>query len=194
MATSWWHRFAWPVFLGYVAAVFGALPFARDLVLALRSTNLLAGSVTAVYAASVAVVVYHVVFDLRASDWLAFAVVALLIGVIAALLLGLSIPEERVHFLQYAVMALLARNALSSRRPGQVGAARALLGAVVLTSALGVADEGVQWLLPQRVFDLRDIWLNVGAVVVGLALDEALHDRTGLRARLLVPTATGGDP
>ena len=91
-------------------------------------------------------------------------------------------------------MALLARNALSSRRPGQVGAARALLGAVVLTSALGVADEGVQWLLPQRVFDLRDIWLNVGAVVVGLALDEALHDRTGLRARLLVPTATGGDP
>ncbi|MDD9968740.1 MAG: hypothetical protein OXR73_21040, partial [Myxococcales bacterium] len=121
MATSWWHRFAWPVFLGYVAAVFGALPFARDLVLALRSTNLLAGSVTAVYAASVAVVVYHVVFDLRASDWLAFAVVALLIGVIAALLLGLSIPEERVHFLQYAVMALLARNALSSRRPGQVG-------------------------------------------------------------------------
>ena len=182
------------MFLGYVAAVFGALPFARDLVLALRSTNLLAGSVTAVYAASVAVVVYHVVFDLRASDWLAFAVVALLIGVIAALLLGLSIPEERVHFLQYAVMALLARNALSSRRPGQVGAARALLGAVVVTSALGVADEGIQWLLPQRVFDLRDIWLNVGAVVVGLALDEALHDRTGLRARLLVPTATGGDP
>lgn len=76
------------MFVGYVVAVFAALPFARDLVLALRSTNVLSAAVTAIYAVSVALVAYHVVFDLRSSDWLAFSVLVLLIGVITALLLG----------------------------------------------------------------------------------------------------------
>ena len=181
------------MFAGYVAVVFATLPFARDLVIALRDTNLLGGVITAVYGLSVAVVVYHVVFDLRASDWFAFSAVALLIAVIAALLLGLSIPEERVHFAQYAVMALLARNAFASQWPGRTGATRAMLGALAITSSLGVVDEGVQGLLPNRVFDLRDIALNLGAVAVGLSLDEALHDRTGLRARLRSPARTGDE-
>jgi VanZ family protein len=184
VAASSWHRYAWRLFLAYVAIVLAALPFARDLVLALRNTNLLGASVTAVYAASVALVVYHVVFDLRTSDWVAFLVVATLIAVIAALLLGLSVPEERVHFLQYAVMALLARSAFGAGRTGRAGMTRALGWAALLSSALGVADEVLQGLLPNRVFDLRDIAMNVGAVVVALALDELLHDRTGLRQRV----------
>jgi len=111
--------------------------------------------------------------------------------VIAALLLGLSVPEERVHFLQYAVMALLARNAVGVGRTGRAGMTQALGWAALLSSALGVADEVMQGILPSRVFDMRDVAMNVGAVVVALALDELLHDRIGLRRSVSAQPSTG---
>lgn len=192
MAKRWWRTYAWWVMTAYVALVFGTLPFAREVLLALRATNLLSAAITTVYAVSVAGVVYHVVFDLRTSDWVAFGVVAALIGIIAALLLGLSIPEERVHFLQYALMALAARNAVAGASDEPSRARLGLWGGAVLAVVLGVADEGIQGLLPDRRFDWHDVGLNVGAVALALALDELLHDRLSLRGAP-APVSDEGD-
>jgi VanZ family protein len=167
--------------LAYVGVVFISLPFAPDVVLALRAKNLLSAAVTALYAITVAAVVYHIVFDLRASDWLAYTALAVLIALIAALMLGLHIVEERVHFVQYAVMGLLCRHAITPSDSGRSGKRRALIGAAAMASGLGLLDELVQHWVPRRSFDPRDVALNSMAVVLALGLDEALHDRLELR-------------
>lgn len=164
-----------------MAVVFGTVPLTRQVVLALRNTDLLGATVTGSYALAVAGVVYYVLFNRRLADWIAFAVVAALLCVVTVLLLGLAIPEERVHFLQYGAMALLARSALGRGLDASAHAAQNLLLGVALTSTLGLLEECLQGLVPRRVFDWRDVAMNAGAAFSALLLDELLHDRLGLR-------------
>lgn len=166
-----------------MVVVFVTVPFTRQVVLALRNTDLLAATVTGSYAVAVAGVVHYVLFNRRLSDWIAFAVVAALLCVVTVLLLGLAIPEERVHFLQYGSMALLARSALAGGKQGEGRAARALALGVVLTCTLGLLEECLQGLVPRRVFDWRDVAMNAAAALTALLLDELLHDRLRLRRR-----------
>jgi hypothetical protein len=180
MTGAWWQRQRWAVFGGYVAIVLCTVPFTRRITLALRNTDLLGATVTGLYALAVAGVVHYVLFNRRLADWIAFVVVAALLCVVTVLLLGLSIPEERVHFLQYGLMALLARHACAGRDGGtRIGAG--ILLALLLTSGLGLLDECLQGLVPNRVFDWRDVGMNAGAALTALLLDELLHDRLQLR-------------
>ncbi|HEY3256716.1 MAG TPA: VanZ family protein [Polyangiaceae bacterium] len=177
----WWRERHWIALGAYVAVVFVTVPFTRRVVLALRNTDLLGATVTGSYAIAVAGVVYYVLFNRRLADWVAFAVVAALLCVVTVLLLGLAIPEERVHFLQYGSMALLARSALARGTEGH--AARSLALGVALTSTLGLLEECLQGLVPWRVFDWRDVAMDAGAALITLLLDELLHDRLRLRQR-----------
>jgi hypothetical protein len=71
-------------------------------------------------------------------------------------------PVEALHLLEYGGLGALAFRALSFRihDPAVYGAA-ALLGASV-----GIVDEGLQWLIPERVWDLRDIGMDAAAAAV----------------------------
>ena len=72
-------------------------------------------------------------------------------------------PEEAFHFVQYGVLSLLLFRALGHRlRDPSIYAAAALIGA-----AFGIFDELIQWVVPRRFFDYRDIGIN--ALAVGLA-------------------------
>jgi VanZ family protein len=61
--------------------------------------------------------------------------------------------------------------------------------AAVATALLGWVDEGIQWFLPNRVYDLVDVGLNaafglmaiVASLVVGLARKLDIRKRLGLR-------------
>jgi hypothetical protein len=69
-------------------------------------------------------------------------------------------PEETVHFVEYAVLGVLAFRALAHHvRDWSV-----LLSATLVGSMIGVCDEIVQWLTPGRVADFRDMVINGGAV------------------------------
>lgn len=91
--------------------------------------------------------------------------------------LRMAIPEERTHIVEYGVVAILIHEALTERasrgRPVPVPALLAI-GATILVGAL---DEFVQLLLPSRVFDPADIFVNsvsaLMAVLAKLALGVA---------------------
>jgi hypothetical protein len=169
-ASSWR---AWALCLGYLAAVYAALPFARDAVIALREQGLLSALLTFLFFGSAVAIAHHVVFDVRLSDRVAFFALVLLAAAIGSLLLGLSVAEERIHFLEYGLLAVLARSAWAHHlRPG-----RAYAAAWLLSTAAGWGDEALQGLLPERVYDLRDVAVNSVAAFLALAVDEVLHDR-----------------
>jgi len=74
-------------------------------------------------------------------------------------------PEESLHFVQYGVLSLLLLYALRGRLDGWP-----LYFAVAMAGiGFGIVDELIQWLVPLRYFDYRDIGLNTAAVFLALA-------------------------
>ncbi len=164
---------SWALLVGYILFIFASLPVVRGVVIALRQQHLLGGAVTLLYFLTAVAVVYHLVFDVRLSDRVAFFALVLLAAVTGAMILGLSIPEERVHFAQYGLMAVLARQALA----WHVSPPRQYLGAFVIAAMAGWLDELIQGLLPDRVYDLRDVAINAVAAFLVIAAEEILHNR-----------------
>lgn len=100
-------------------------------------------------------------------------------------------PEEAFHFVQYGVLGFLLFRALGFRLADpSIYVAGALIGA-----AVGIADELIQWLVPNRYFDYRDIGINAWAgVLAQVALWAGLRpafvrERLSLRGIRLVCAA-----
>ena len=84
--------------------------------------------------------------------------------------------EERTHLFEYALVAALVHEALLERRDnGRRVPAPALL-ALVISLLLGWLDEGIQSLLPNRVFDLIDVAFNsiAATMIIGMRCAVAL--------------------
>jgi hypothetical protein len=75
-----------------------------------------------------------------------------------------AIPEEAVHLLEYAVMAVLFYLAL---RPSRTNFA-VMVSAVLLGTIMGTVDELIQWITPRRFWEYRDVGLNSGACVLAM--------------------------
>ena len=71
-------------------------------------------------------------------------------------------PEEAVHFLEYGFLGLLLFRALSHRHRD----AGVYLAAVLVGALIGSTDEFIQWIVPRRFFDFRDIGLNTYALIL----------------------------
>jgi hypothetical protein len=93
-----------------------------------------------------------------------------------------SVPEECVHLLEYGLVggviytALVERqrrrDALSPdfRRPWSPA-----VGAILATALLGWVDEAIQFWLPERYYDVRDIALNAAAGLLAVSALEAIR-------------------
>ena len=94
------------------------------------------------------------------------------IGVASAYLMvivrtGLS-PAERTHLFEYGIVAVLAYEALRERRRAGRKSFHPWPTALLLAITLGVIDEGLQDIVPNRVFDLTDVIFNTLAVTMAL--------------------------
>lgn len=96
----------------------------------------------------------------RISSWL------LIFGVMAAygyLLNILWIPQERLHLFEYGFLALLVYKALKNDIKG----GRIYLYTSLLVAAFGCVDELIQFFLPNRYYDMKDILINAASGVMG---------------------------
>jgi hypothetical protein len=95
----------------------------------------------------------------RDSFWL-LAVAIIFSGY--TLKLGQGSPTEAVHFVQYGILGILLFRALSHRiHDSAIYLAAAIMGVII-----GMVDEIIQWLTPERYWELKDIWLNLFAVTL----------------------------
>jgi len=147
------------------------LSVARTVTSWLRDHDLLVSTM----AVTVAPLVVALLWDLRRSraGWREWAVLAAVAVVLAALSRTLTGPEEAMHFVQYGLLATLVYGALNERRRATPGRPSLLLRhhalvAVVLTALAGWVDEGIQYLLPNRYYDLRDVAFNAGPGVLAV--------------------------
>lgn len=96
--------------------------------------------------------------------------IGVVIGIIVVyILLGMrmAIPE-RSHLMEYGILAVFMYEALHERARNGYRAPLPPVSAFVAASLVGILDEIIQSILPQRVFDWRDILFNVLAVLAAI--------------------------
>lgn len=160
---------AWGLALAFIALVYSTIPVFRTIWTRLSEHTQGANrhlGIIVVVVVGVAVVA-RVWRRVGLTQWVPYAA---LVGVFAAygyvLFTFSQFPAERLHLLEYGLVGVLLFRALALDLPCN----RAYLASFCLTVVIGVGDETIQWVLPQRFFELKDIQLNAVSAALGLLL------------------------
>ncbi len=109
--------------------------------------------------------VYTIVRLIKAkSAFFDYLIFALIVAGYVFSLLQLKIVIEQIHFLEYGLLAYLFLKAIRVDRKDSGG----YLIALLLVMEVGVIDEYIQGILPDRVGELHDVYLNVLSGVLAL--------------------------
>jgi hypothetical protein len=145
-------------------SIYGTLGVIRPFANRLRDAGLMRPTVLAVFVLAGLGLAAWVLRDARLRSARALSALAGVAALYAAVVLPMESPEEKLHFVEYGLVALLAEASL----PAAWGRPRRLLAAALFVLAAGWVDEGIQALLPERYYDLRDVGFNALAGVMAL--------------------------
>lgn len=166
------ERFLWFWTIAVLLAIFSTLGLAQTLAGVLGRT----GAPEVLFAVGMLLVLATIVSQ-GTNRRPAGREIAVASGVIAVYLLmfvRMSTAAERTHLMEYGVVAILIYEALAERvNQGHSVPAPALI-AIIAAAAIGVLDESIQLFLPSRVFDPRDILVNVLASIMAVCSSMGL--------------------
>ncbi len=149
--------------IAYVSALFLSLPVTPFLVDSLKAAGILGAVVGAIFLASFVFGAYVLVARLRIRAPQFHLILLALLAVLGAVVATVKTHQEQIHFLEYGALPLLIGRHLRTR----LSSRRLLLLTFASAAAIGLVDECIQYLLPMRYFDLRDIAFNVVASAFG---------------------------
>lgn len=151
----------------YVGFIYATLPIMRPIL------NFLKGHLGKSFSLSVYLLLLLVAIGLiflflkQKGGWKAFSCLIGILVTSAYLLTKIEYPEERVHFLEYAALGVLLYFAMREWIKGR----RVLFYIPAFVFLIGLGDELIQGILPNRVYDPRDILMNfVGGILGELIL------------------------
>ncbi len=87
----------------------------------------------------------------------------------------IDVPEEQVHFIEYGILSGLIYIALTHDIHNNV---YVYFLSAFIVFIFGAVDEVIQWILPNRVFDIRDILINgIAGILVQLLIAMVISKR-----------------
>ncbi len=128
-----------------------------------RKTHLLARLI--IFALIAAVYGFILNLDFRNAIWAYLHTLGLNTHFLESLDIYPIVAAEKIHFLEYGLLGLLLCKTLSY----QIKDKSAYLVALVIVYLIGMTDETLQWALPNRVGEYRDIWINVVSGALAIA-------------------------
>lgn len=149
--------------IGYLVAIYAFLPFSAEILLSLIKQDLISTIVTTIYifAGVAALWIMLVVYQIR--DIAAYILMSMLALIVVYFMSGLSIQQERIHFIQYAALTMGILWCFEEQRAKK----KTWIISIFMSSFAGFIDECIQGFVPNRYFDMRDVGLNVLASIVG---------------------------
>jgi VanZ family protein len=175
------ERRLWWWIAAVLAAVYATVYPAQAVLLFLRSRGWLGTTIWTLFGLTALVVVVAVLRARpRAKEVALLLAMAAIYGLI---IVRLDIIQERIHFVQYGAVAGLVHEALRERRPRAGAGWAAALGAAAFTAVAGWIDELLQALMPNRVYDPRDIGFNaLAGALAAFTMSARLELRRGAGA------------
>ena len=163
----------WLWTLVVLVAIYATLGPAQTLVAVLCARNLLRFSFAIVLLLTVIVIALPWVK--RRPGWREIGVALAVTAVYLMAILRVETPEERTHLIEYSLVAVLIHQALVERtHKGRYVPLPAVL-AIDLTALLGWLDEGIQWIMPNRIYDIRDVAFNALAALMAIVASLVLE-------------------
>jgi choline-sulfatase len=159
----------WGVALLYIAFVYSTISVMPEVwkVLeaytrgSIRYLGILAVGLTA------AVIAIGVWRRIQRRRWSPYVALALIMPIYAYLLNRYAVfPSERLHLVEYGFMGVVLFRALRIDFSDRF----AYIASFVATVLIGLGDECIQWVLPQRFFELKDVQLNALSGGLGLLI------------------------
>jgi len=102
------------------------------------------------------VVLAHIISNSKrysVNQYLWFSFISCLYGLVIYVL---ELPEEQFHFIEYGILSVLIYVALTH----DIDNKSTYYLAAIIVFVLGTIDEAIQWILPNRFFDIRDLVMN----------------------------------
>jgi len=146
-------------------AIYSTLGVVRPVANYLRDSGWMRITVAVCFVSAGAFMLWVIFRDPRRRTWRVARMLLSYAVIYAAVIYPMKSPEEKIHFIEYGVVGLLAYESF-----------RRYWSALLFVIAAGWADEGIQALLPSRYYDLRDVAFNALAGALALAARYALTD------------------
>lgn len=112
-----------------------------------------------------------IVFKRNKNNYRSVVAVALITLLGAMMAFQYETPEERIHFMEYGALGYLVFMALFD------GGNVSVLLSIILISIIGAVDEIIQWFLPNRVGDIRDVFMNIVGGLWGIGICRILNGK-----------------
>jgi VanZ family protein len=152
--------------------------------------------INGVVAAALVIALAWALARIRSGRLVRYAAIVLAVAAGAAYSYATDSPDpnvravEHFHFVEFGLITFLYYRAWRERLD-----LSALVLPVLAAFIAGIADEAMQWFIPARVGELRDVWLNGAAIgcglLFGVGFDPPMPFKAGWRAGSLSMTANG---
>jgi hypothetical protein len=152
-------------------AIYATLGVVRPVANYLRDSGWMRISVAVCFVLAGAFMLWLIFRDPRRRSLRTALTLACTAAVYSAVIYPMDSPEEKIHFIEYGVVGLLAYESF-----------RRYWVALLFVAAAGWIDEGIQALLPSRYYDLRDVAFNAAAGALALLARYALTYERGVGA------------
>ena len=151
----------WIVIAVYTALIYSTLGVAREMVNQIRAMGDL--KFITISLVTLFLIILFFANIKKISRWQLFYRVVLTLSFIGLIITVTQFPEEKMHVIEYGLLGWLIAWAISST---PVLLHHALLG-LLLGWGIGFGDEIIQYFLPNRVYDIRDVVLNGISITLG---------------------------
>ena len=168
--------FVWFLIACYMTLIYSTLYIMRPILNFLKATlgDYFSPSIAIIFLIILSLVLAHIIsnrerYSVRQYLWFSF--ICCLYGLVIYIL---ELPEEQVHFIEYGILSALIYLALTH----DINNRSIFFISSLIVFVFGAIDEVVQWVLPNRIFDIRDIVMNgIAGILVQLLIAMVISKR-----------------
>ncbi len=156
----------WTYVLAWVSLIYSTLYIARPICAFLKETtpfSFLVNIFVVILALSLLVGIWG---NIRITKYSSYFILGIVLCSYIYGLVTIQNPEEKIHFVEYGILAYLVFQAIDVdiQKPIVYGYA------FLLTALFGWMDERIQYILPNRYYQTEDVILNCISGALGLLL------------------------
>ncbi|MDY6933632.1 MAG: VanZ family protein [Spirochaetota bacterium] len=160
----------------FTAIIYLTLPFARLISEYLRTHNLLKHSIYILIAVFIVICCY-LIFRYIGYKLINIITILLFFTIYVLIIQRYDIIVEKLHFVEYGILSYLIYNSLTE----QLSSRLIYPVSFIILTIIGWVDEIIQYYLPDRFYDIRDVCLNSLSgclILILIYIVEKLRDRS----------------